>query len=250
MGSNRKRPFGYTMECGRVVIHPVESREVQYIFTGYQMGASFQMLADTMSERGIRYDGDKPWNKNMIGRILADDRYVGEDAFPQIIPLEQFAAVSEKRSKRSGPIQPTQVHKLLGRKCESTVTAAVESEVLRLLNSLCGESMRLRSPASRTEKSETVVKLEKQLNELLGELPVEEIRATETVFELAATRYEAIGMEVYETQRLQKIFRDREPDEELDADLIRETISEVIVGGNGKVRIKLKNNQIIGGETA
>ncbi|MGN0593011.1 MAG: recombinase family protein, partial [Ruminococcus sp.] len=77
MGSNRKQPFGYKMEFGKVVENPVESHEVCCIFSAYQRGASFQELAETMREKEVPYDQDKTWNKNMIARILADTRYMG-----------------------------------------------------------------------------------------------------------------------------------------------------------------------------
>ncbi|MFR6693944.1 MAG: recombinase family protein [Dysosmobacter sp.] len=45
---------------------------------------------------------DKPWNKNMVARILEDDRYIGEKVIPALIPTEQFHAAQERR-KRSAP---------------------------------------------------------------------------------------------------------------------------------------------------
>ena len=86
MGSNRKRPFGYKMEFGEIVLHPAEAETVRWIYDHYLAGASYNALVDKLRERGIPYDGDKPWNKNMAARILADRRYTGEGGFPSIIP--------------------------------------------------------------------------------------------------------------------------------------------------------------------
>ena len=85
MGSNRKRPFGYRMELGESVLHPAEAETVRWIYDSYLAGASYNALVDKLQERGIPYDGDKPWNKNMAARILADRRYTGEGGFPSII---------------------------------------------------------------------------------------------------------------------------------------------------------------------
>ena len=90
MGSNRKRPFGYKMEFGEIVLHPAEAETVRWIYDHYLAGASYNALVDKLRERGIPYDGDKPWNKNMAARILADRRYTGEGGFPSIIPEGQF----------------------------------------------------------------------------------------------------------------------------------------------------------------
>ena len=84
MGSNRKRPFGYRMELGESVLHPAEAETVRWIYDSYLAGASYNALVDKLQERGIPYDGDKPWNKNMAARILADRRYTGEGGFPSI----------------------------------------------------------------------------------------------------------------------------------------------------------------------
>ena len=70
MGSNRKRPFGYRMELGETVLHPAEAEAVRWIYDSYLAGASYNALVDKLRERGIPYDGDKPWNKNMAARIL------------------------------------------------------------------------------------------------------------------------------------------------------------------------------------
>ena len=74
MGTNRTQPFGYRMEQGKVVIDPDESRWVVYIYEQYIQGASFKNLSDTLCGTGIHYDVDKPWNKNMVARILQNRR--------------------------------------------------------------------------------------------------------------------------------------------------------------------------------
>ena len=51
MGSNRKQPFGYRIEGGRLVTHPEEQSWVVHIFCQYNSGASFQEIADALSER-------------------------------------------------------------------------------------------------------------------------------------------------------------------------------------------------------
>ena len=138
MGSNRKLPFGYKMKNGHIVLHSAECREVQYIFEEYQKGASFKELTSAMAQKGIPYDGDKPWNKNMVARILEDSRYTGEREYSQIISQEQFEAVALRRSKNRNPIQKTDAQKVLQQKCKKPISPTVEKEVLRHLNGLCG----------------------------------------------------------------------------------------------------------------
>ena len=57
--------------------------------------------------------------------------------------------------------------------------------------------------------------------------------------------YEAIDPGEYESCRLCSIFGKEIPRDTLDARLIGQTISAVLVDSNGRVRIKLKNRQVI-----
>ena len=70
MGTNRKLPFGYRMDFGRIAVQPEEARWVRYIFSQYNQGMPFSAITDKMRNSSIPYDGDKQWNKNMIARIL------------------------------------------------------------------------------------------------------------------------------------------------------------------------------------
>ena len=82
---NRKQPFGYKMEFGEIVPQPREAEAVQSIYQQYLAGASFNQLAEQLQTEGVPYDADKPWNKNMVARILEDDRYIGGKNFPALI---------------------------------------------------------------------------------------------------------------------------------------------------------------------
>ena len=85
MGTKRKLPFGYKMESGRVVIDSVEKSWVLHLFSRYNMGVSIRELTEFMNNTAVPYDPGKPWNKNMVARILADTRYLGDSGFPVLI---------------------------------------------------------------------------------------------------------------------------------------------------------------------
>lgn len=97
---NRKLPFGYKMVMGEIVIHPQEAQAVQGIYARYLAGASFNDITDHLKEKGPPYDADKPWNKNMVARILEDNRYAGTERFPAILSAEQLQEVARRRSER------------------------------------------------------------------------------------------------------------------------------------------------------
>ena len=82
---NRTIPFGYMMRNGEIQPKPTESKAVQNIFQAYLNGSSLLAIANWMSSQGIPYNGiDFVWNKNMIKRILENEKYLGRNGYPAI----------------------------------------------------------------------------------------------------------------------------------------------------------------------
>ncbi len=246
MGSNRKRPFGYKMEFGEIVLHPAEAETVCWIYDSYLAGASYNALVDKLQERGIPYDGDKPWNKNMAARILADRRYTGEGGFPSIIPEGQFHMVQARRQERTTPCQKSPAQKELRKLCGGSPPAWVERQVLGLLNRLIQRPELIACPVPEAKPLSEVDKLRRELDELLHCPPVDETRARRLAFRLAALQLNAIGPEEYETLRLRRLFQNRRPMMELEQELLHESVRRITVS-NGTVTILLKNNQTLEG---
>ena len=132
------------------------------------------------------------------------------------------------------------------RKCGFRITPHIEHEVLYLLNSLAMNPERIVTPQTPRAHSQRLDALKSELEELIGQLPVDEKRAREVLQEIAAEMYADIDPREYETQRLRRLFQKETPHSELDANLIAMSISAVLVDGNGNIKIKLKNDQIIG----
>ena len=246
MGSNRKWPFGYKMEFGEIVLHPAEAETVRWIYDSYLAGASYNALVDKLQERGIPYDGDKPWNKNMAARILADRRYTGEGGFPSIIPEGQFHMVQARRQERTTPCQKSPAQKELRKLCGGSPPAWVERQVLGLLNRLIQRPELIACPVPEAKPLSEVDKLRRELDELLHCPPVDETRARRLAFRLAALQLNAIGPEEYETLRLRSLFQNRRPMMELEQELLHESVRRITVS-NGTVTILLKNNQTLEG---
>lgn len=245
MGTNRKQPFGYKMEQGRVMADIGEASWVKQLFEQYNLGVSIRSLTNEMQSSAVPYDGGKPWNINMVARILADERYIGQGGYPAIVDDEAFHIAMEKKSKKAPAVQKTEAQKLLRRKCDCRITPHIEHEVLHLMNILAGNPERLMIPELPSAPNQCLDKLKSELDEILARLPVDEAQAREKLMEIVAVMYEAIDPREYETQRLRKVFEKETSREELDTTLIDQTIAAVLVDGNGRVRIKLKNNQII-----
>ena len=85
----------------------------------------------------------------------------------------------------------------------------------------------------------------KELEVLLQKSPINEESAGVAMMELAAATYEAIGPEEYETHRMRLVFQQEQPRSELDARLINDNIQSIQVDSRRKVRLILKNGQVI-----
>ncbi len=245
MGSNRKQPFGYQMEMGRVILQPMEAKVVRQIFSRYDMGESFATVTDWLRHQGVPYDNGKLWNKNMVARILEDVRYTGGSGYPPIIPAAKFESIREKRSKRSAPIRQTEAQKVLRQKCQKKIAQDAEEQILHLLNWLILYPQHIKVPAIVQKESPKIAEMEATLVEALAELPVDADTARKQIFALAAERYRTIDPSQYETERLRRLFQQAEPMFELDADLLRKAVTAVHIDSNGSVRLELKNKQII-----
>ena len=246
MGSNRKRPFGYRMELGETVLHPAEAEAVRWIYDSYLAGASYNALVDKLRERGIPYDGDKPWNKNMAARILADCRYTGEGGFPSIIPKGQFQMVQVRRQERTTPCQKSPAQKELRKLCRGSPPDWVERQVLGLLNRLIQRPELITCPVPEAKPPSEVDKMRRELDELLHRPPVDETQVKCLAFQLAALQLNAIGPEEYETLGLRMLFQERAPMVELEQELLHESVRRITVS-NGTVTVLLKNNQTLEG---
>ena len=242
---NRKLPFGYQMRMGEIVRNEPEAKAVQDIFLQYTLGASLKEIAEQMSKTGPTYDEGKSWNKNMVARILADTRYLGDSGFPVLIDAAVFLDAEEKRKKKAPPVQKTDAQTVLRRKCGCRITLYIEHEVLYLLNCLARNPERIVTPQPPRGHSQRLDTLKAELGELISQLPVNENRTREVLREIAAEMYADIDPREYETQRLRRLFQKEAPRSELDANLIAMSISAAMVDGNGNVKIRLKNDQIV-----
>lgn len=59
-------------------------------------------IANLMQYENIRYSEDSDyWNKNMVKRIIENEKYLGNDTYPQIIAENIFKQANEKRVRKA-----------------------------------------------------------------------------------------------------------------------------------------------------
>lgn len=239
---NRKLPFGYKIVLGKITIEQEESKIVKKLYQGYNAGNSLKDLTDKLQQQTVIYENGKVWNKNMVSRILQDTRYLGNTGYPPIITEMQFQRAKEKRAKKSCPVQKSEVQRALRRLFGSPVSEEAERSIADLLNSLAKKTEQIQA---KSQKANTAIcRRQAELKSELEQQSVDEAKVRALIFRLAAEQYEALENQEYETARLRRLFSGIHCVVELNADLLKNTVSEVIVT-HKKVGLKLKNGQII-----
>lgn len=241
---NRKLPFGYHMELGKIVLHPPEAVLVKHVFQAYIAGESYNSLVEWLREQKIPYDVGRVWNQNMVARILEDRRYIGDKGYPAILQEETMTSAIKKRSAKQVTTHITEAQKILRRLSGWTETKQIEQQVLGLLNMLLNNPERIQvvSPHPKSEN----VELQRQLDAVLSCQPIDEDAAQELIRSIASVQYSAIDADEYESIRLRRIFAQHPVMRELDAKLLKTTVSAIRVYSDKSIAIRLKNNQIIG----
>ena len=103
MSKNRKIPFGYGMKNGEIIVIPSESNIVRQIFKSYISGKSLLAIANELQSKDVPYDpdDDRPWNKNMVKRILENEKYLGCDNCPAIVQRDVFQKALALKSEKT-----------------------------------------------------------------------------------------------------------------------------------------------------
>lgn len=105
MARNRVIPFGYCMKNGEITTEPKEVYAVAEIFREYLNGSSLLQIAKLMESENIRYTEDSDhWNKNMVKRIIENEKHLGTDKYPQIIDEDIFNQANEKRIRKANTL--------------------------------------------------------------------------------------------------------------------------------------------------
>ena len=242
MASKRKMVFGYRMELGDIVPSPNEAETVRYIYTRYLAGASFQCLANELNQKALPYHTGKTWNKNMVARILEDDRYIGEKEFPALIPTEQFHAAQERRKEMCPEYKQTPAQKELRKLCGGTVPDSVARKVLKILNQMVDDPQIIKIETSGVPTTEDIRRLRQELDTLLQTPPVDADTARQKALEVASLKLASVKTEEYESHRLRGVFETHPKMDALDAALLKQSLRKIECHDD-TVCLLLKNGQ-------
>ncbi len=99
----RNIPFGYEVVGGRYVVNNGEAEIISSIYSMYLSGKTLLGIAEALTEQEVTYFEDtKVWNKNMVSRILADERYLGNETFPRLVDSNNFNLAKNIRAEKGG----------------------------------------------------------------------------------------------------------------------------------------------------
>lgn len=127
-----------------------------------------------------------------------------------------------------------------------TATKQMEQQVLNLLNGLIASPERITLPETENLPQPPVQVLQRELDTLIDQQPIDEEAAQKLILAIAAARYSSINPNQCETIWLRRLFSKHELMTELDAELLQSSVSAILCYRDGTMDIQLKNHQMIG----
>ena len=229
MKSHRNIPFGYMMRGGETVLHPEESVAVREIFDMYLRGMSLKSIAASMT---VPYNVDKVWNKNMVSRILENEKYIGADGYPAVIEPEMFRKANEIKRRKAACICTDEKKKYL-HSLVSGGSSLTESEVEGLLVSVINKLIakpELAAPDKPQEYAPTseIADMEQRLADLMQDMTADIDKITKLIADIAAAKYEAYPYDNRDrTMKMLELLTACAPMTELDIDLSRQIVKKI-----------------------
>lgn len=276
MKKKRYFPFGYRMAGGQIEIVPEESSLLQKLFDNYLKGASLIKLAETAQQTGIKFrENTERWNKNMIARMLDDERYWNDAGFPPIVSKEIGSAITALRKQKATSQCPIQFikKKLVCCICGENINRngknaprirwdcpkcgwyfgpitdnELKQAVTEKLLAVCRNPQVVEPDQQPTNSlSIQAARLTNEINQLLDQREVDADRLLPLILECAAEKYKTCGIKESDhlTIRIKALFQEHSNDEGLDRELFEQTVKQVIPQPDGSIRFQLLNGKIV-----
>ncbi len=278
---NRKIPFGYEMQKGKIQISSYESEILRQIFQDYIAGNNLKELAELLTEQQVEYlPGMSAWNKNRIKRILEDKRYTGDDKYPMIINNQIFIQANsikaERRTNENCIVNAknkliiytvkcaycggTMIHKVDRRSkcveqwlcdntdCRTRINMTIEelkSAITSLMNRCINDPSIADQDEDKQELSAEIRLMENEIDRMTEQADIDESEIQNRILECAEKKYEQIKSKTHITQRLKAEFERSSLLSDFYIDLFEKTVSAIRMNIDGEVSLVLKNGNII-----
>lgn len=283
MGHNRYIPYGYRIHMGSAL--PSEEAEVvRQIYTAYRNGESFQGIANSLRENGVRFDGERcDWNKNRVKRILEDERYIGKSGYPTLLSEDEFrqvqAIIASRRPREYMTPAETAIRNRVrcaecGRrfkrfaasaarvwwKCEEKecrtdfkITPDMLFHAIASLIDMVIDDPKLLTvpddPAQGFRPNTETVRVNHEINRLLEKADADRQTLTSLILKGISVRYAACGADSapYTTEKLKDAVAIAEPTGRIQPELIEKSVSAILVAHDGRIRIRFINGAVVSG---
>ena len=265
----RNIPFGYEVVGGRYVVNNGEAEIISSIYSMYLSGKTLLGIAEALTEQEVTYFEDtKVWNKNMVSRILADERYLGNETFPRLVDSNNFNLAKNIRAEKGGkkavltPLMATVKDMLYCAECGETFSRinkwrtrekwlckgkckcsvylddrTICESILSVLNRAIREPNLLTVPAKNTEYigSIEVIRKSNEVNRLLEQTEIDFKRAATMILDCASERYKCcvLGGGKHVLNALSSEYDQLTEQSELDEALLKRTVKKITVGHTG-----------------
>ena len=269
-------PFGYHMVNGKIVIRPEESALLQELFSGYLNGASLQQLADYAEGTGINFrENTEHWNKNMIARMLDDERYWNAGDFPPIISKEMGLAITSMRKQKATTQSPiifiqkklvccscgeklrriklksSRIHWTC-KKCGTPFSLTTDHDLLqavtdKLLMSCHNTEVVGRNPTTNNSLSIQAARLTNEINQAMNQREVDPNELLPLILECAAEKYKTCSIKEADhlTITLKALIQAHSNDTTLDRELFERAVKQVILQPDASVQLRLLNDIVV-----
>ena len=279
MAKNRTIPFGYCMKNGEITTEPKEVYAVVAIFDEYLEGRSLSEIAKLMQTEKIRYNAvsDK-WNKNMVKRIIENEKYLGTDKYPQIIDDDTFRLANKKRIRKATTLNliSADLREIRNRtycsecghrlsriggnskyehwdcrnpdcyKLEYRLTdQMIIGAVLTVLNSAIANPSLLESGGEISTYSPTadVIRKQNEINQMTDSPQVDFDRVKAEIFKLAEMKYDCCSYNEspQKTEELKELLQGHEQLNSLDIGLFKACVSRIWISHFCTIEVELIN---------
>ena len=282
MKKKRSIPYGYTMKNGKLIIDDHEAEVIKRIFDEYRSGMSMYEMAMELVRETIPYCEKKvSWNKNVIARIIANEKYAGAEGYIPIIGITEFReaqACKNERTKKQLIKSDSDIGmiraKMICSECESRMKRIYEPRnkestkwcccndncrsvvkiddtllmvrIQEKMNFLIDNPEMITSDETYENDSNDTpdyIKDEKEIKRLCETNNYTDKYLITEIISMAEKRYDSYGASDTEvTIALRHAYEKAKPTETFNAELFLQTVRLVLMDKDGNITICLNNN--------
>ncbi len=282
--ANRYIPFGYEITDAEVVIIEREAEVVRNVFSLYVQGNSLKSISDRLNLLPVSYAGDgRLWDKNIVKRILENKKYIGDKAYPVIIPPETAELALKCKDKKGGEITAEEKCKLdayrkmtncgicgskmarkhagsgknrriywqcTNRECDGSRHMFRENILDRIITELLNEladdlEMIEYTEEKDYERDTEVIRLTNEINDMISSPKSETADVIEKIMSLAAKKFDMckVGDNTEITKSIKTELAIFPQKESVDGNVVSKIISVIKMYPDKHVRVQLINGK-------